>query len=176
MRSFLTRWRTLTTRRHLLVAASGTAAASVALVLTLTGSAQAGNEPPYLQPAPSTQQLQPWSGLPDGQTLSPASYAAVGCVGSTAYISVHLILTNRPFTTFQPAYRLDRGTWTWTDALFMTSWDGTGSASFALHGLAAGIHEVFLDINNRPYPGYTYYLNETANHGGGIGIYFACSS
>jgi hypothetical protein len=47
MRSFLTRWRILTTRRHLLVAASGTAAASVALVLTLTGGAQAGNEPPF---------------------------------------------------------------------------------------------------------------------------------
>jgi hypothetical protein len=176
MRSFLTRWRTPTTRRHLLVAASGTAAASLALVLTLTGSARAGNEPSYLQPAPSTQQLQPWSGLPDGQVLSPASYAAAGCVGSTAYVSVHLILTNRPFTTFQPAYSLDRRTWTWTDALFMTSWDGTGSASFALHGLAAGIHEVFLDINNTPYPGYTYFLNETANHNGDIGIYFACSS
>jgi hypothetical protein len=175
MRSFLIHRQIRTTRRRLLMAATATAAASAALVLALTGNAQAHIEPSYLQPAPDTQQLQAWAGTADGQTLSPASYAAVLCVGSTAYVSVHLILTNRPLTTFQAAYWLDSGPWTWTDAFIRTGWDGSGSASFALHGLAAGIHDVMLDINNTPAPGSTYYLNETHNYGG-LGIGFACSS
>ena len=129
MRSFLIHRQIRTTRRRLLMAATATAAASAALVLALTGNAQAHIEPSYLQPAPDTQQLQAWAGTADGQTLSPASYAAVLCVGSTAYVSVHLILTNRPLTTFQAAYWLDSGPWTWTDAFIRTSWDGSGIRS-----------------------------------------------
>jgi hypothetical protein len=53
-----------------------------------------------------------WSGNPDGQTSSPASYASVLCVGSTAYVSEHLIWTNQRRTTFQMAYSLDARSWT----------------------------------------------------------------
>jgi hypothetical protein len=47
---------------------------------------------------------------------------------------------------------------------------------FILDDLSAGNHQVDLDINTVPGPGTTYYLNETRNHGGTIGIYFACPS
>jgi hypothetical protein len=176
MRSSLTQLRTRLMRPRWLAVVSGTTALTVGVVLTLISPAQARNEPAYLQPAPSTQQLQAWSGNSDGQTLSPASYAAVLCLGSTAYISVRLIRTNLPRTTFQPVYGLDSGPLVWTGVFFTTDWIGNGSISFTLDGLAAGNHEVKLDINNTPSPGSTYYVNETYNHNGGVGIYFACPS
>jgi len=163
-------------RPRWLAALSGTIAVAVAAVLTLTGSAQANYVPAYLQPAASTQQLQVWSGNSDGQTLSPASYAAVLCLASTAYVSVHLIRTNLPRTTFQPVYGLDSAPWDWPGVFFTTDRAGNGSVSFTITGLAAGNHDITLDINNTPSPGSTYFMNETFNHNGGIGIYFACPS
>jgi hypothetical protein len=176
MRSFLTCSRARGSRIRLLAAASAAVAASVAIVLTLTSTAQAHNEPWYLQPAPATQQLQPWSGSPDGQTSAPASYASVLCVGSTAYVSVHLIRTNQPRTTFQMLYMLDNGSWVSTGDTFTTGWTGTGWGTFTVDDLSAGNHQVALDINTVPGSGSTYYLNETRNNGGTIGIYFACPS
>ena len=176
MRSFVTQLRTRIRARYLIAAVSGTAAVSVGLALALAGPAQAYYMPWYLQPAPSTQQLQAWSGNSDGQTLSPASYAAVLCVGSTAYVTIHLTRTNLPHTTFQPVYSLDSKPFVWTGVYFTTDWAGNGSASFTVDDLATGNHEVDLDINNTPSPGSTYYMNETFNHNGGVGIYFACPS
>ena len=112
MRSFLTRRRARASRAHLLAVASAVVAVSLGIVLTFTSTAQAHNKLWYLQPAPVTQPLQAWSGNPDGQTSSPASYAAVLCVGSTAYVSEHLIWTNQRRTTFQMAYSLDARSWT----------------------------------------------------------------
>ena len=174
MRTFLTRVRGRSSRAHLLAVASAAVAVSVGIVLTLTSTAQANNEPWWLQPAPVTQPLQAWSGNPDGQTNSPASYASVLCLGSTAYISEHLIWTNQRRVTFQMAYALDAGSWTWTGDTFATDRSGSGSGTFTLDGLSAGNHQVHLDINTVPGAGITYYLNETSNNGGTIGIYFAC--
>jgi hypothetical protein len=176
MGSFLIRLRARASRAHLLAVASATVAVSLGIVLALTSTAQAHNAPWYLQPASVTQPLQAWSGNPHGQTSSPASYASVLCVGSTAYVSVHLIWTNQRRTTFQMAYSLDNGSWTWTGDTFTTDWTGTGWGTFTLDDLSAGNHQVALDINTVPGPGSTYYLNETRNHGGTIGIYFACPS
>ncbi len=176
MRTFLTRLRARTSRAHLLAVASAAVAVSLGIVLTLTSTAQAHNEPWYLQPAPVTQPLQAWSGSPHGQTTAPASYTSVLCVGSTAYISVHLIRTNQRRTTFQTAYSLDNGSWVWTGDTFTTDRTGTGWNTFTLDDLSAGNHQVALDINTVPGPGVTYYLNETRNNGGTIGIYFACPS
>jgi hypothetical protein len=61
-------------------------------------------------------------------------------------------------------------------AFITTDWFGSGSVSFTVDDLAAGNHVAALDINNTPSPGATYYLNETRNNGGTIGIYFACPS
>ncbi len=176
MHSVLIRLRARATRAHLLAAAAATVAVSLSIVLTLASTAQAHNEPWYVQPASVTQPLQAWSGSPHGQTSSPASYASVLCVGSTAYVGVHLIWTNQRRTTFQMAYSLDAGSWTWTGHTFTNDWTGTGWGTFTLHHLSAGNHQVALDINTVPGPGSTYYLNETRNHGGSIGIYFACPS
>ena len=112
MRTFLARLRARGSRAHLLAVASAAVAVSLGIVLTLTSTAQANNEPGWLQPAPVTQPLQAWSGNPDGQTSSPASYASFLCVGSTAYVSEHLIWTNQRRTTFQMAYSLDARSWT----------------------------------------------------------------
>jgi hypothetical protein len=176
MHSFRTRLRARASRAHLLAVALAAIAMSVGIVLTLTSSAQAYNEPWYLQPAPVTQPLQAWSGNSDGQTSAPASYASVLCVGSTAYVSVHLIRTNQRRTTFQTVYPLDNGSWVWTGDTFTTGWTGTGWGTFTVDDLSAGNHQVALDINTVPGPGSTYYLNETRNNGGTIGIYFACPS
>jgi hypothetical protein len=178
MRSFLIRLRARPSRAHLLIVASATVALSVGIVLTLTSTAQANNEPWYLRPAPSTQQLQAWSGNPHGQTSAPASYASVVCTGSTAYVSVHLIRTNQWHTTFQSAYWLDAGPWIWTGHTFTTDWTGTGWGTFTVHHLSAGNHEMAIDINTVPGAGSTYYLNATRNFNrpGSIGIYFACPS
>ena len=176
MRSLLNRLRARAGRAHLLAVASATVAVSLGIVLTLTSTAQAHNEPWYLQPASVIQPLQAWSGNPDGQTNSPASYASVLCLGSTAYISEHLIWTNQRRVTFQMAYALDAGSWTWTGDTITTDRSGTGSGTFILDGLSAGNHQVHLDINTVPGAGITYYLNETSNNGGTIGIYFACPS
>jgi hypothetical protein len=176
MRSFLIRLRARASWARLLAVASATVAVSLGIVLTFTSTAQAHNESWYLEPAAVTQPLQAWSGNPDGQTSSPASYASVLCIGSTAYISVHLIWTNQRRTTFQMAYTLDAGSWIWTGDTFTTDWTGTGWGTFTLDHLSAGNHRVALDINTVPGPGVTYYLNETRNHGGTIGIYFACPS
>jgi hypothetical protein len=173
MRTFLA---SLRARVHLLAVASAAVAVSLGIVLTLTSTAQANNEPWYFQPAAVTQPLQAWSGNPDGQTSSPASYASVLCVGSNAFISVHLIGTNQRRTTFQMAYALDDGSWVWTGDTLTTGWSGTGSGTFTLDDLSAGNHQVNLDINTVPGPGITYYINETRNNGGTIGIYFACPS
>jgi hypothetical protein len=176
MRTFLTGLHARASRAHLLAVASAVVAVSLGIVLTLTSTAQANNEPWYLQPAPVTQPLQAWSGNPDGQTSSPASYASVLCVGSTAYVSEHLIWTNQRRVTFQMAYALDAGSWTWTGDTFTTDRSGTGWGTFTLDDLSAGNHQVNLDINTVPGPGITYYINETRNNGGTIGIYFACPS
>ena len=176
MHSVLIRLRARATRAHLLAVAAATVAVSLSIVLTLASTAQAHNEPRYLQPASVTQPLQAWSGNPHGQTSSPASYASVLCVGSTAYVSVHLIWTNQRRTTFQMVYTQDNGSWVWTGDTFTTDWTGTGWGTFTLDDLRAGNHQVSLDINTVPGPGSTYYLNETRNNGGSIGIYFACPS
>ena len=176
MRTFLTRLRAPVSRAHLLAVASAAVAVSLGIVLAPTGTAQAQNEPWYLQPAPVTQPLQAWSGNPDGQTSSPASYAAVLCVGSTANISEHQIWTNQRRTTLQMAYSLDQGPWTWTGDTIITDWTGTGRGTFTLTGLSAGNHRVDLDINTVPGAGITYYINETRNNGGTIGVYFSCPS
>jgi hypothetical protein len=176
MRTFLTRLRARARRAHLLAVAAAAVAVSLGIVLTLASTAQAHSESSYLQPAPVTQPLQAWSGNPDGQTSSPASYASVLCVGSTAYIGVHLIWTNQRRTTFQPVYALDAGSWTWTGDTFTIDGSGTGSGTFTLDGLGAGNHQLNLDINTVPGAGITYYLNETRNNGGNVGIYFACPS
>jgi hypothetical protein len=176
MRTFLARRHTRASRAHLLAVSSAAVAVSLGIVLTLTSTARAYNEPWYLQPAPVTQPLQAWSGNPDGQTSSPASYASVLCVGSTAYISDHLIWTNQRHTTFQTEYALDGGSWVWTGHTFITDRTGTGRGTFTLHNLSAGNHRVDLDINTVPGPGITYYINETRNNGGTIGVYFACPS
>jgi hypothetical protein len=178
MRSFPIRLRARSNRPHLLIVASATVAASVGIVLTLTSTAQANNEPWYLHPAPSTQQLQAWSGNPHGQTSAPASYAFVVCTGSTAYVSVHLIRTNRRRLTFQSAYSLDTGPWIWTGDTFTTHRTGTGWGTFTVEHLSAGDHQVAIDINTVPGAGSTYYLNATRNFNrpGNIGIYFACPS
>ena len=176
MRSLLNRLRARAGRAHLLAVASATVAVSLGIVLTLSSTAQAHNQPWYLQPAPVTQPLQAWSGNAHGQTSSPASYASVLCVGSTAYIGIHLIRTNQRRTAFQMAYSLDTRSWTWTGDTFTNDWTGTGWGTFTLDDLSAGNHQVALDVNTVPGPGTTYYLNETRNNGGRIGIYFACPS
>ena len=129
MRTFLTRLRARASRAHLLAVASAAVAVSLGIVLTLTSTAQAHSKPWYLLPAAVTQPLQAWSGNPDGQTSSPASYASVLCVGSTAYVSDHLIWTNQRRTIFQMVYALDAGSWTWTGDTFTTNRSGTGGAS-----------------------------------------------
>jgi hypothetical protein len=68
------------------------------------------------------------------------------------------------------------GSITLPGAFITTDWFGSGSVSFTVDDLAAGNHVVALDINNTPSPGATYYLNETRNNGGAIGIYFSCPS
>ena len=140
------------------VAASGAAALSMAAALAPTGAAQAHSQSTYLQPAAVyAQPLQAWSGTADGQTASPASYVAVLYNGSTASVTVHLISTNMPHATFQPVYYLDHTSWVWTGAFVTTDWRGTGSVSFTIDGLSAGVHEVAIDVNNTPSPGSTYY-------------------
>ena len=174
MRFFLTRLRARVSRAHLLAVAAGAVAMTVGIVLALTGTAQASNEPWYLQPAPDTQQLQAWSGKPEGQTASPASYASVLCVGSTLNVSVHLIRTNEPRTAFQMFYMLDNDSdWIPVEDTFTTGWSGTGWGAFTVDDISAGVHQVALDINP-VVAGGTYYLNQTRNNGGTIGIYFSC--
>ena len=70
------------------------------------------------------------------------------------------------------AYSLDTRSWTWTGDTFTNDWTGTGWGTFTLDDLSAGNHQVALDVNTVPGPGTTYYLNETRNNGGRIGIYF----
>src|ERR1700689_3345388 len=142
MRTFLTRRRARASRAHLLPAGSAVVALSLGIVLTVTSTAQAHNQLWFLQPAPVTQPLQAWSGNPDGQTSSPASYASVLCIGSPAYIGVHLIWTNQRRTTFQMAYALDGGPWVWTGDTFTTDWSGTGWGPFPPGALRAGNHQV----------------------------------
>ena len=172
MRFFLTRLRGRVTLAHLLAVAAGAVAVSLGIVLTLTGTAQADNEPWYLQPAPDTQQLQAWSGNLQGQTAAPASYASALCVGSTLTVSVHLIRTNEPRTSFQLFYNLDNQTWVPIDT-FTTGWSGTGGATFTVDGVGAGVHQVALDINPVAGGG-TYYLNLSRDYGGTSGMYFSC--
>jgi len=174
MRSFLTRLRARAGRARLLAVASAAVAVSVYIVLAPASTAQAYNEPWYLQPAPDTQQIQAWSGIPDGQTAAPASYATVVCVGSTLNISVHLIQTNQPHTAFKMFYSLDNGTWTLQNT-FTTDWSGTGWDAFTLDDLSPGDHQVALDINTVGVGG-TYYLNVSRNDGGTSGMYFSCPS
>ena len=91
MHSVLIRLRARATRAHLLAVAAATVAVSLSIVLTLA-QPRAGSQRAPVPPASwVARQLQAWSGNPHGQTSSPASYASVLCVGSTAYVSVHLI-------------------------------------------------------------------------------------
>jgi hypothetical protein len=179
-RTLISAARTRAIRRRVLVVGSGAAALSIGAVFTLTGAAQAPGQsthfqPGYLKPAPYSQPLQAWSGNVLGQTASPASNVSVLCHGTTAYVSVDLVRTNQRHVAFEPAFLLDSGSWTWVPASdFTTDWAGSGSTRFTIHDVAAGDHQVGIDINDTPYPGSTYYLNGTRNNNGSGGIYFAC--
>jgi hypothetical protein len=61
--------------------------------------------------------------------------------------------------TFQMAYSLDAGSWTWTGHRFTNDWTGTGSGTFTLRHLSAGNHQVALHINTVPGPGSTYVMD-----------------
>lgn len=173
MHFFLTRLRARVRLSHLLAAAAGAVAVSLGIVLTFTGTAQADNEPWYVQPAPGSEQLAAYSGNEQGQTASPASYASALCVGSTLHVSFHLIRTNEPRTAFQLFYNLDNVSWVPADT-FTTGWSGTGGGTFTVDDVSAGPHQVALDINPVAGGG-TYYLDLSRDAGGGVGIYFSCA-
>jgi hypothetical protein len=169
---FLTRVRARFSLSRLLAAVAGAVAVSLGIVLMLTGTAQADNEPWYVQPAPGSEQLTAYSGNDQGQTASPASYATALCVGSTLRVSLHLISTNEPRTAFQVYYNLDFAAWVLSDT-FTTGWNGTGGGTFTVDDVSAGAHQVALDINPAAGGG-TYYLDLSREAGGGVGIYFSC--
>jgi hypothetical protein len=174
MRFLPARLRARARRPRLLAVASAAVLVSAGIVLAPIGTAHAVNEPWYDQPAPDSQQLQAYSGNSQGQTAAPASYASVLCVGTTLTVSVNLDQTNQPGTAFQSHYMLDNdATWVTVGHTFMTDGTGSGWDGFTVDDMSPGVHQLALDINRVSGPG-TFYVNQTRNHGGTIGIYFAC--
>jgi hypothetical protein len=140
------------------------AALSMAALLMVPGVAQA-------QSARSVM-------LPDGQTVnSDASYAGVLCVGSTVYVSLELAQTDLPNADFSTGYKLDGNAPIPTGKFFRTNAQGTGFAGFRITDVPAGSHNVVVEVNNNPPPGYTYYISAGANNGSAYpGIPFSCQT
>jgi hypothetical protein len=164
-------------RRYALTAASLAVALSTAALLMVPGVAQAQSAGSFL-PSISAEQMQPWSGVSDGQTVdSDASYAWVYCTGSTVHVGLDLAQTDLPNADFQTGYKLDGNAPIPTNKFFRTDRQGTGFAGFLITGVSAGSHNVVVEINNNPPPGYTYYISAGANNGNAYpGIPFTCQA
>jgi hypothetical protein len=174
------------TRRYTLMVLPSAAALSMAALLMVPGVAQAQSARSVMLPVPagsflpsiSTQQMQPWEGVSDGQTVnSDASYAGVLCVGSTVYVSLELAQTDLPNADFSTGYKLDGNAPIPTGKFFRTNAQGTGFAGFRITDVPAGSHNVVVEVNNNPPPGYTYYISAGANNGSAYpGIPFSCQT
>jgi hypothetical protein len=161
-------------------------ALSTAALLMVPGVAQAQSARSVMLPVPagsflpsiSAEQMQPWSGVSDGQTVnSDASYAGVLCVGSTVYVSLELAQTDLPNADFQHGLQAGRKRADPDRKILPDQRQGTGFAGFRITDVSAGSHNVVVEVNNNPPPGYTYYISAGANNGSAYpGIPFSCQT
>jgi hypothetical protein len=119
--------------------------------------------------------LVPWSGFNQGQTLDSAhSYATTQCDDSrTLFVSGHVYKTNLPTQKFLVYYKLDGSAPNLTNSIFTTSADGTGDFAFSIEGMTSGSHAVVVEINLAS-SNQTYYINGTAQSNASTGIPFLC--
>ena len=186
------------------MAASSVVALSTAALLAVPGVAQAQSDHSFLLPVStrsalfpvsarslmlplsagsflpsiSAEQMQPWSGVSDGQTVnSDASYAGVLCIGSTVYVTLELAQTDLPDADFSTGYKLDGNAPIPSGKFFRTNRQGTGIAGFRITDVSAGSHNVVVEVNNNPPPGFTYYISAGANNDSAYpGIPFSCQT
>jgi hypothetical protein len=123
------------------------------------------------------QPLVPWAGMNKGQTLdSTHSFATAQC-DSTGTLTLfgHLSQTNQLSAPFFLAPKLDGGAPIHNQgASFTTNADGTGDFALSIKGITSGVHSVVPEVNFGSYPGYTYYVNQTAINDAQTGIPYTC--
>ncbi|MRH90129.1 hypothetical protein GFY24_22250 [Nocardia sp. SYP-A9097] len=124
-------------------------------------------------PPVTSQLMQPWVAYPHNQSNDVInSPVFVWVNGPTVHVVVHLEATNLPSKPFNIYYKLDGKPPVAAGAAFATDGKGSGTAHFAVGGLAAGNHDITVEFNDSADAG-TLYMNASANNpGAGPGIPF----